>query len=110
MFGLLKQDIEYILTALNRFEEIEKAFIFGSRAIGNYKRGSDIDIAISGEKITPKTIYQLSELLNEEYPLPYYFDIIHYEKVKNEKLVEHIKTYGKELYRQQQNVNEEIQD
>jgi uncharacterized protein len=98
MFGLLMRDMDYILTALKKFNEIEKAYLFGSRAMGNYKQGSDVDIAISGKKITQKTIYELSEWLNEEYPLPYFFDILHYEKINNEKLVQHIDSYGKELY------------
>ena len=46
MFGLLDRDIVYINKALEKFEEIEKAIIVGSRSIGNYKKGSDVDIAI----------------------------------------------------------------
>lgn len=51
MYGLLDCDIEYILKAMNQFKEIESAILFGSRAMGNYKKGSDIDIAVCGEKI-----------------------------------------------------------
>ncbi|MFD1851650.1 hypothetical protein [Oceanobacillus bengalensis] len=42
MFGLLDSDIRYINNALAKFAEIECGVIFGSRAMGNYKRGSDI--------------------------------------------------------------------
>lgn len=52
MYGLLDRDIGYIRCALSKFNEIDKAVIFGSRAIGNYKKGSDIDLAIIGDKIT----------------------------------------------------------
>ena len=45
MFGLLDRDIKYIIKALEQHDEIEKAIIFGSRAMGNYKKGSDVDIA-----------------------------------------------------------------
>ncbi|MDF0728261.1 hypothetical protein PY093_16470 [Cytobacillus sp. S13-E01] len=41
----------------------------------------------------------MDELLNEEYPLPYFFDILHYEEINNEKLIAHIDTVGKELHR-----------
>lgn len=37
-----------------------------------------------------KVLNELSELLNEEYPLPYFFDIVHYEKITNKTLLDHI--------------------
>lgn len=98
MFGLLEREIVYINKALEKFEEIEKAIIFGSRAMGNYKKGSDVDIAIIGEKVTNKIIFKLDDYLNEVYPLPYFFDIINYNSLKNEKLIEHIDNEGKVIY------------
>lgn len=98
MFGLLDRDIEYIQKALNSFEEIEKAIVFGSRAMGNYKKGSDVDVAVLGEKITNKTLFRLDDYLNEVYPLPYFFDIINYNVISNEKLKEHIDNEGKIIY------------
>lgn len=81
MFGLLDRDIEYIQKSVNSFDEIEKAIVFGSRAMGNYKKGSDVDIAIISEKITNKTLFRLDDYLNEVYPLPYFFDIINYNYI-----------------------------
>ncbi|MFD2615935.1 nucleotidyltransferase domain-containing protein [Terrilactibacillus laevilacticus] len=98
MFGLIDSDIRYINSALAKFDEIEFGIIFGSRAMGNYKRGSDIDIAIKGKGITSKILYKLSDLLNEEYPLPYFFDIIHYETLSNVNLRNHIDIEGKIIY------------
>jgi predicted nucleotidyltransferase len=98
VFGLLKGDIDLIIKALANFKEIDRALIFGSRTMGNYKKGSDVDIAIFGETVTRKTMYDLNELLNEEYPLPYFFDLLHYEEIKNEKLVKHIDEFGIEVY------------
>jgi predicted nucleotidyltransferase len=98
VFGLLKRDTDLIIKALSQFNEIDRAIIFGSRAIGNYKKGSDVDIAIFGEAVTSKTINDLNELLNEEYPLPYFFDILHYEGINNQKLIEHIETVGIDIY------------
>jgi predicted nucleotidyltransferase len=105
MFGLIDRDIEYIQRGLRKFEEINKAVIFGSRALGNYKKGSDVDIAIIGEGITSKTIYRLDDLLNEEYPLPYFFDILHYEDISNTNLKEHIDKYGKVIYSKTEKIN-----
>lgn len=98
MFGLLDRDIEYIKKALIKFNEIEEVVVFGSRAMGNYKKGSDIDIAIIGELVTSKTIFELADYLNDVYPLPYFFDILNYNFITNEKLKNHIDNEGKVIY------------
>ncbi|WP_394903404.1 nucleotidyltransferase domain-containing protein [Clostridium butyricum] len=98
MYGLLERDIRYIKKALEQCEEIEKAIIFGSRAMGNYKNGSDVDIAVLGELISNNTILKLNDYLNEIYPLPYFFDIINYNSITNENLKKHIDVEGKIIY------------
>ena len=97
-FGLLKRDLDFIIRALNQFPEVEKATIFGSRAMGNYKRGSDIDLAISGKNINYKTVTRLSSILNEELPIPLFIDVIDYNNISNKNLVKHIDTEGKVVY------------
>ncbi len=97
MFGLLQKNIRAIKKAINDCPEIERAIVFGSRAMGNYKKGSDIDIAISGKKVNSKTVLRLSENLNEISPLPYFFDIIHYEKILNTVLKKRIDEIGIEI-------------
>lgn len=101
-FGLLPRDLEYITQALQQFPEIETALIFGSRAKGNYKPGSDVDLAIKGERITHTTIARLTFLLNEEYPLPYFFDVVHNETIKNPDLVDHIDRVGEIIFTRDQ--------
>ncbi len=98
MFGLIDRDIKYINMALRNFLQIDKAIIFGSRAMGNYKKGSDVDIAIVGENIDNKTILSLNDYLNEVYPIPYFFDIVHYNSILNENLKNHIDKEGKIIY------------
>jgi predicted nucleotidyltransferase len=105
MFGLLDRDMEYIHKALGKFKEIDRAVIFGSRSMGNYKKGSDVDIAISGQSITKETLYRLDDLLNEEYPLPYFFDLLHYEEINNVNLINHIDSFGIELYNKTESKN-----
>ena len=98
MFGLLDRDIKYIIKALEQHDEIEKAVIFGSRAMGNYKKGSDVDIAIIGKNVNRSIIYKLDDCLNEVYHLPYFFDIIQYNAITNENLINHIDNEGKVIY------------
>jgi len=96
-FGLSKRDQGYILEALSKFPEIEKAIIFGSRAMGNNEKGSDVDVAVVGKNVTHTTMVRLRSLFNEELPLPYFFDVVHYEKTNNENLKRHIDQEGKDL-------------
>ncbi|MCF6092539.1 nucleotidyltransferase domain-containing protein [Microaerobacter geothermalis] len=97
-FGLSDQDINDIVQAISRFDEIEKAVIFGSRAKGNYKRGSDIDIAIYGEKINIHTLSKLHALLEDESNMPYFFDVIDGTHLKHEDLKEHIARVGEVIF------------
>ena len=43
-------------------------------------------------------MFGVDDVLNEVYPLPYFFDILHFEKISNEQLIEHINFVGKEIY------------
>ena len=90
MLGLKEEDLQYIIDNIKRFPEIKKAIVFGSRAKGNYKVGSDIDIAIFGEKVTFTSVAQLHFLLEEQGPLPYLIDVVKYEELENDKLKEHL--------------------
>ncbi|MFV1974897.1 MAG: nucleotidyltransferase family protein [Candidatus Scalindua sp.] len=97
-YGLKERDIKYITESIKAFSEIKEVVLFGSRAKGKFKTGSDVDMAIKGEDITHSTVTSLSYLLNEEKPLPYYFDIVHYEKIKEPELKEHIDRVGIAFY------------
>jgi uncharacterized protein len=87
-----------IINTLKQFPEIESAILFGSRAIGNYKNGSDIDIAIKGMSLTADICVKISGILNEELPLPWQFDVIQFESINNNNLTEHINKVGLLIY------------
>lgn len=97
-FGLKSLDIDYIISIMKRFDEIEKAVIFGSRAKGTYKPGSDVDIGIYGEQITFDTVASLKYKLEEEGPLPYFFDIVDCTHLNHKELKQHIHRVGKVIY------------
>ncbi|PHS38527.1 MAG: DNA polymerase III subunit beta [Sulfurovum sp.] len=96
-FGLRSSDLEDIIKTLKQFDNICEAIIFGSRAKGNYKHGSDVDIAIKGD-IDFKTLTHLSYLLNEESLMPYKFDIVNYGGTQHHDLKEHIDRIGISIY------------
>ncbi len=88
MYGLEKGEWETIRDVLAK-THTKKAILFGSRAKGDYRKGSDVDLAIDGDE------RRVSYLLNEETNLPYRFDVINLHKISNRALSEHIKRVGK---------------
>ncbi|MCD4721810.1 MAG: restriction endonuclease subunit S [Desulfobacula sp.] len=96
--GLTKKDIKTIIQVLGKYPEVETAVLYGSRAMGTYQRGSDIDIALKGGKLTSSICSHIHFELEEETLLPYFFDITDYQSIKNEKLKEHIDRVGKIIY------------
>ena len=95
--GLSDIEINEILLFTKRFPEIKKVVLFGSRAKGTFKPGSDIDLAISGEALSYSIVNELSYLLNEESTLPYYFDLLNLAEINSIALLTHIKNYGVKL-------------
>jgi predicted nucleotidyltransferase len=98
-FGLSEKDIASIIAVLRRHSEVQQAYIFGSRAQGNYKPGSDVDIALDGLSITHDTVVAVSMELNEETLTPYRFDVLDIRAMENPDLVESIKQTGVILYK-----------
>jgi len=76
--------------------------IFGSRALGNAKSGSDVDLAFIGKDLTLQLVGRIQNYLEEETLLPYFFDCVHLESTENRELLAHIHDYGKVLYERSQ--------
>jgi predicted nucleotidyltransferase len=102
-FGLTATDLEAITTVLGSKPRVDKAIIFGSRAKGNHKPGSDVDIALKGNELTFDDVAGISYLLNEETSMPYKFDILNYHTIKEPELKAHIDRAGIEFYARQNN-------
>ncbi|RLD52468.1 MAG: 3-oxoacyl-ACP synthase [Bacteroidetes bacterium] len=100
-YGIPEKSYNLIINSFKRFNDIEKVILFGSRAIGNFKPGSDIDIAVIGNNVDDNLIKELSVLINQKIPVPYSADILNFNTIKNKSLTEHINTYGKTIYRKQ---------
>ena len=98
-FGLTQSDLSTIVSVIKRFPKVKKAIIFGSRAMGNFKKGSDIDIALLGENID-QLAPKIKGLLDDETLMPYAFDIVDYANITNKNLTTHIDTHGKIIYQQ----------
>ncbi len=93
-FGLPEKTVNELIEYFKSKPEIEKVVIYGSRAKGTYRIGSDIDFAIWSDKETLSGI--LLEL--DELPTPYMFDIINYKTLTHDKLKNNIDNEGKVFY------------
>ncbi|HEX2963746.1 MAG TPA: nucleotidyltransferase domain-containing protein [Ignavibacteriales bacterium] len=97
-FGLDENIIEQIKAVFAYFPEIEEAVLYGSRAKGNFKNGSDIDLTLKGESISYNTFNNISLSL-DELMLPYLIDLSIYTQIDNPALIDHIKRVGICFYR-----------
>ena len=97
-FGITDASFNCISDTIKKYDDIERAVIFGSRAKGNYKKGSEIDIAIYGKHLKENTAFNLSAKLNEEVPIPYFVDVIAPTFINNSELIGHIDRVGISFY------------
>ncbi len=96
-FGLKDEIVARIHSVFSKFPEIEKALVYGSRAKGNFKSGSDIDLTLLGANIDLKTLNRI-ELAIDELMLPWTFDISIFNHLDNPDLIDHIKRVGEVFY------------
>ena len=96
-YGLKHNVLESIINIFSKYIKVEKVVLYGSRAKGNYKNGSDIDLTLIGKNINIQDLNEIHLELDELY-LPYSFDISIFEKLENIDLVEHINRVGITIY------------
>jgi predicted nucleotidyltransferase len=96
-YGLNAETVAKIHGVLSRHPQIEQATLYGSRAKGNYRNGSDIDLCLVGETLT---LTQLLKIENEldDLLLPYKIDLSLFHALDNPELVDHIRRVGKVFY------------
>lgn len=95
--GLSEKTVNKILSVFERFPEIEKAVLYGSRAKGNFKTGSDIDLTLYGEKLSSRLLGDIAEAL-DDLLLPYTIDLSIFDDLNHAKLREHIERVGVVFY------------
>jgi predicted nucleotidyltransferase len=95
--GLTGQTVEKIQATLASFPEVEKAAVYGSRAKGNFKPGSDIDLTLFGDGLTDTVMSRICWAL-DDLLLPYKIDLSHFSGLKHPALIDHIRRVGIVLY------------
>lgn len=95
-YGLLLSDIEKINGVFKRYPEIETAILYGSRAMGTHRNGSDIDLTLKGD-ISTQLLFAIENAL-DDLLLPYKIDLSVFDTITNPELIEHIRRVGKVFY------------
>ena len=96
-FGLTEDAIEQINSVFKHYPGISQAIVYGSRASGNYKPGSDIDLTLHGNNLDHKLLLRILVDL-DDLLLPYMIDLSIYADISNLDLQEHIDQVGRVFY------------
>lgn len=99
-FGLKQHTIDQINGIFSKFPTIEQVILYGSRAKGNFRNGSDIDLVLMGTNLTFAQLLQIENEL-DDLLLPYKMDISIYHQIENPELLEHINRVGKIFFEKQ---------
>ena len=100
-FGLSAETLAKINSVIAQHPEVESVILYGSRAKGNYRNGSDIDITLTGSALTHRIMLRIDDEI-DDLLLPYLFDISIFSHIDNSDLVDHIHRCGIPLYRREE--------
>lgn len=97
-YGLSDYTLATLENIFSKYQSIKEAILYGSRAMGNYKNGSDIDISLKTDSSFDfsKLLLISRDFYNSD--MPYFVDVSIYDKISNRNLLAHIERYGKVLY------------
>lgn len=98
MFGLSNEIIAEINGIFAQYPTVYEAILFSSRAKGNYRTGSDIDLALKGNGITFQQLTEIN-LKIDDLGLLYKVDVLNYHEKAGTPLGDHIDRVGKVFYR-----------
>ena len=97
-FGLSDATCVTIHAILERHPAIDQAIIYGSRAKGNYRPGSDIDVTLVGDGLDFALVSAVASEL-EESDIAYTVDVSAWNHIENPALREHIERVGQVFFR-----------
>ena len=85
---------------LIHYLQVEQAILYGSRAVGTYRNGSDIDLTLYGEALTFST---LNKIINDldSLDLPFTIDLSIFTNISDPDIIDHIRRVGVTFYKRQ---------
>lgn len=95
--GLTKGDMELLDSVFLSEERVDLVVLYGSRARGTYRSGSDIDLTLKTEVLSTRHLAEL-EMKMDDLLLPYNMDLSIFRHIDSPGLVEHINRVGVVIY------------
>jgi uncharacterized protein len=99
-YGLTSKEISAMRKVFSNYPQIDEVLIYGSRAMGNFKPASDIDLTLKGKGINLDLQTEI-EFDLDDLMLPYKFDVTIYDRISNPAFLDHIQSVGKEIYKKE---------
>lgn len=96
-FGLPDGVLPKILDVLTGNDKVDQVILYGSRAKGNHRTGSDIDLCLDAKELTLQDLIKLETQI-DDLLLPWKVDITIWQQIDNPALLEHIERVGVHLY------------
>lgn len=96
-FGLSQDVVEKICLLFSKYPEIQKVVLYGSRAKGNFRPSSDIDLTLFADRNDLSFLFRIENEL-DDLLLPYKIDLSLYDQIENQRLKDHIDRVGKVFF------------
>jgi uncharacterized protein len=103
-FGLTDRDMKAIYSIFSAYPELRVVHLFGSRAKGNYRLGSDVDLAIMNDGITTRQIAKIRNDFDESN-LPYKIDLVDFTRLEKQEFIDHIVRVGIPFYTRNEKIH-----
>jgi uncharacterized protein len=95
--GLSNETVMQMRTVFSHFPAVEQVILYGSRAKGDYRQGSDIDLTLIGEVLNERMLDRIENEL-DDLLLPYRCDLSLYSHLTHAELLDHIRRVGQVFY------------
>lgn len=96
-FGLPLHAVEKLCAVFHACPQVERVILYGSRAKGNYRVGSDIDLTVEGKGLSLAQLLAMESQI-DELLLPWMVDLSLKDRIDNPALLDHIARVGLPFY------------
>ena len=95
--ALRDRDLAVLRNAFRRFPCVKEVKVFGSRATGQARRASDLDLAVAAPGASDTEWMDLAGAI-EDAPVVYEIDVVRTEQTRNARLLDKIAREGVRIY------------
>lgn len=95
--GVLPEELQRLEKIFHDVRAVESVVLYGSRAKGTQRNGSDIDLVIKGADIASQQLLDICWKI-DDLLLPYKVDLSIYDHIDNKALIDHINRIGRVIF------------